>query len=144
MRLFNQFVVAALVLLPFSGCGGPETPVYPVTGKVTYNGKPLPTGSVTYIPIAAGPSATGRIREDGTYTLTTFTEGDGAVPGDHQVLISAMLMTTPEALPAPLLPDKFSSGNSGVTKKVEPIDQNTLDLELTGPVMKETKPVVMP
>jgi hypothetical protein len=56
------------------------------------NGKPLPGGTVTLVPIkiAAGlPNrpAQGGIANDGTYTLSTFRPNDGAVPGDYAVMV---------------------------------------------------------
>ncbi|EAQ81401.1 hypothetical protein DSM3645_23456 [Blastopirellula marina DSM 3645] len=59
-----------------------------VTGKVSYQGKPLPYGSISFRPEAGSP-AYAKLREDGTYSLSTFGNGDGAVIGKHQVLIIA-------------------------------------------------------
>jgi hypothetical protein len=55
-----------------------------VSGKVIYNGKPVSPGSVMFTPIggSSGDSsriATGQLGEDGSFTLTTFDAGDGAV-----------------------------------------------------------------
>jgi len=75
------------------GCGGPSRPpLAPVQGKITYGGQPVPQGVVTFYP-KEGRSATGRIQPDGTYCLTTFEPGDGAVIGQHKVTIEAVRFT---------------------------------------------------
>ncbi|MCO6046947.1 hypothetical protein NG895_23865 [Aeoliella sp. ICT_H6.2] len=81
-----------------SGCGDgkPETAV--VTGTVSYQGKPLPEGQIAFYP-EIGRMAAGPIAADGTYTLTTFEAGDGALVGKHTVTITAKRVTggMPEA-----------------------------------------------
>jgi Protein of unknown function (DUF1559) len=62
------------------GCAESRPKTAVVTGKVTYQGKPVPHGTITFVP-ANGPAATGEIRPDGSYTLTTFRDGDGALLG---------------------------------------------------------------
>jgi hypothetical protein len=37
--------------------------------------------------VNAGKAAVGRIQPDGTYTLTTFEDADGAIVGEHWVTI---------------------------------------------------------
>jgi hypothetical protein len=62
-----------------------------VSGKVTYNGQPLKLGTVNFLPEdpnTARPAA-GEIHEDGSFTLTTQTPGDGAMGGKYKVSISA-------------------------------------------------------
>src|SRR3954464_3770610 len=91
--------IAAVVGLCFllAGCGGgpsDKPKVAPVSGKVTQKGKPLTTGDVLFTPSggpdgAAGQVATGQIGPDGTYRLTTFNTGDGAVLGTHKVTVTA-------------------------------------------------------
>lgn len=61
----------------------------PVSGKVTFKGKPLTHGTVDFEP-EAGREAHGAIQPDGGYTLTTFKDGDGAVVGKHRVSISGL------------------------------------------------------
>ena len=74
------------------GCSsGDQFSTAPVSGTVTSDGKPIPGGSVTFSPTAtgtkdhAGKPASGTIQEDGTYTLTTYSDGDGAVIGKHTI-----------------------------------------------------------
>jgi hypothetical protein len=82
---------AAVLLL--GGCGD-QTGIskrYPVTGNVTYNGKPLAKGNINFIPTSNAPTdraATAPI-ENGRYTLTTATENDGALPGTYDVTITS-------------------------------------------------------
>lgn len=66
---------------------------YKVTGKVTYNGAPVPHGTVNFIPVKPPPpegrAAAGEIK-DGVYSLSTAGGNDGALPGDYNVAIVAM------------------------------------------------------
>jgi hypothetical protein len=55
-----------------------------VAGKVLIDGQPLKTGLVRVVPENHRP-AVGQIDENGTFRLTTFTEGDGCVKGVHAV-----------------------------------------------------------
>jgi hypothetical protein len=77
------------LLLTVVGCGPVDVPralTVPVTGKVLYRGKPLTGGNIHFLP-ESGQPATGEIRADGTYRLSTFKKGDGAVPGHHRVAV---------------------------------------------------------
>lgn len=60
-----------------------------VEGVVTVEGEPLPTGTIRFIPEDGGRSARGEIESDGTFTLGTFTESDGALIGKHGVAVTA-------------------------------------------------------
>jgi hypothetical protein len=143
-----------LVCLPaalLGGCGGPK--LGKVTGKVTYNGKPVTGGKILFYP-ESGRMALGEIGPDGTYSLTTFKPGDGALVGSHRITIEATKVgpgsmeppkTFEEELKgvAPggkvlvagkvewLVPEKYSRvETSGLTRKVEP-GENKIDLDLT-------------
>ena len=75
------------MLIACHGCspkGG--MPTAPVSGTVTYQGNPVTSGTVMFVP-QTGKAATGNIGPDGHYTLTTYDEGDGAVLGTHRVEI---------------------------------------------------------
>ncbi|MEN6407083.1 MAG: hypothetical protein ABFC77_11500 [Thermoguttaceae bacterium] len=71
-----------------TGCGRSDrSPTAPATGKVLFNGKPLQSGSVMFVPDAGRP-AEGEIQSDGTFQLTTYQKHDGAVVGHHRVAIT--------------------------------------------------------
>ena len=94
---------AIICLALLSGCWGdasdrPE--VVPVRGKVLYENKPVAGARVVFLNDRAPRAAAGETDEQGRYELTTFEPGDGAVPGEHSVLI-AMPASTVE----PLSPD---------------------------------------
>jgi hypothetical protein len=135
VRRAAALVAAAAVLLA-AGCGTDRKKTAEVTGKVTYRGKPVPNGTVTFIPEAGGPPATGEIRPDGTYTLTTYSKGDGAVPGRHKVVIVAMedaagkLPEERKPLPPPIIPNKYTSpATSDLVADVKD-GENTINFDL--------------
>jgi hypothetical protein len=83
-------VLATLFAGCLSGCGagdGFRASLVPVKGKVTFKGKPLTKGTVTFEPDGEGRLATGDLQADGTYVLTTYAKGDGTVVGQHKVYI---------------------------------------------------------
>ena len=92
MALCSLALVGALC-----GCGGgppadaPEAA--PVKGKVTRQGAPLPGVSVTYQPLEAGEgkssASTGFTDDQGAYELVLNRSTMGAVPGKHQVRLTA-------------------------------------------------------
>ncbi len=136
-------VMCAAAMFVLSGCGGEaggQQETAPVQGSVTYNGQPLTTGTVFFVPEGGGPTAEGQVREDGTFELTTYEEGDGAVPGQHGVMIHAERELEevlpededPDNPPDPqLIPAKYSSvETSGLTATVTVDGENTVKFEL--------------
>jgi hypothetical protein len=127
-------VVAAAALL-LGGCGGDRLKTAVVRGKVTCNGKAVPNGTISFVP-AAGPTATGEIQSDGSYTLTTYRKGDGAVLGEHTVVIVAMEDTSgrlPEArnpLPPPIVPEKYTSLATTDLRREVKDEENTFNFDL--------------
>jgi hypothetical protein len=62
---------------------------YSVQGTVTYKGEHLARGQISFVPDEKdGQVASGPI-EDGYYSLTTLTPGDGALPGKYKVTVVA-------------------------------------------------------
>jgi hypothetical protein len=74
------------------GCGDPTgiEKRYPVSGTVTYKGKPIEKGRINFVPTAAEGRAAGGDIEDGEYELTTAEPGDGAIPGSYKVTVLAI------------------------------------------------------
>ena len=91
MRSFS-FIAAGLVGLMLCGCGGPQ--MAPVKGRVMFNGKPVKSAAVTFSPAGAagqketGKPGTGFTDEDGNFQLSTFSNYDGALVGNHAVLVT--------------------------------------------------------
>jgi hypothetical protein len=83
-RAFRSIVLAAASALCL-GCGSNDLPV-PVSGKVTVNGVPVANAGIVFHPKDGnGRPASAETAEDGTYRLTTFKSGDGALKGEYQV-----------------------------------------------------------
>jgi hypothetical protein len=91
-RVSRLFTPTSILLLIATGCGSQAEQAvfsgktFPVKGTVTYKGKPLTRGTVRFEP-DAGREAEGQIGPDGTFTLTTFQPGDGAIPGAHRIAV---------------------------------------------------------
>jgi hypothetical protein len=138
--------VAAAFLAAAVGCGGDPT-VYPVRGKVTWEGKPMAGGgSISFVPLTSmkGKAAGGFIAEDGTYTLTTHREGDGSMAGEFRVVVTQQTEKEPQrtedgkaaakgtSLPAadripPIFSDTYQSP---VKVKVEAKSLNEINIDL--------------
>jgi hypothetical protein len=130
-------VVTALGTAAFlflAGCSDGRLKTAPVKGTVTYNGKPVPQGSIMFQP-EQGPAATANIK-NGSYSLKTYRNDDGAVLGKHKVTVisledqSGRLPEERNPLPPPIVPLKFSfPDKSGLTAEVKD-EPNTIDFPL--------------
>jgi hypothetical protein len=96
MKTFSKVRISTLTacavagLLAFAGCGGDDLGTrYPVSGTVTYQGKPVAKGTITFMSDKGTRGAAGEIK-DGAYTLTAVNEGDGAFPGNYKVVVEAL------------------------------------------------------
>lgn len=113
-------LLAAVALVAGCDSGPPTSPVH---GKVTYQGKPVTTGAVTFYPTAGGRPAVGSIQSDGTYTLARKVPGDDVELGDYNVTIEAVevsntqvseedLITATAVKPKYLVPEKYMTQES--------------------------------
>jgi len=120
-----------------AGCTKSDNPkTYPVNGKVTYKGQPVSSGIVLLTPTENGHAATGNLEKDGTFHLTTFQKGDGAVPGKYQVAVQAFpaegagLPGAEFAGKPPPVPLKYmSAASSGLTVEIK-VGDNHLEFPL--------------
>ena len=113
-------------------------PTYPVTGKVVFaDGTPLPGGSVICLSDSEtnGLSARGNIGKDGSFTLGTYQESDGAVAGHHLVAIDPPLPAAfnPDAgRPPRVIHSRFQQHDtSGLEFVVSEKDTNEVTLEVS-------------
>ncbi len=134
--------VSLFGLLFLVGCSGGGPSLAPVSGKVTFDGKPLANATVGFYPEGphAGVNSSGRTNENGEYTLMTVMERKtGAVVGKHRVSI---IVGSDESggsdLPAdkqpknrtPRIPAKYFGGESVLSCDVPSDGKTNADFEL--------------
>jgi hypothetical protein len=140
-----------LVLVSVCGCGGGDVkePTVPVTGVVTYNGEPVEGATVAF-GAASGQvrPASGTTDGAGRFSLTTYEQNDGAIPGKFTVAVSKTRtiggMTEDEEHEAieagkevkagttvDELPERYKDGlKSGLTADVEADRENHFEFDL--------------
>jgi len=134
LRLAAILAPTALLVV---GCGDAEPPRLPVTGKVSLDGKPLPTGQVTFVPLEGRTAAVAEVR-DGVFQADRST---GPAPGRYQVEIYAV-EPTGKKIPNPdapgstideerdLVPDRYNV-RSELVAEVKPDADNSYEFSLT-------------
>ena len=104
MNTLRPMAISAVALLVAASLTGCDTfnSLYPVRGRVLFNGKPMMGGgTISFIPVneQGGKGAGGEIAEDGTYQLTTSKPGDGCRPGEYRVMIHQSTSREPQPTP---------------------------------------------
>jgi hypothetical protein len=115
-RLWNPMLFAFICM---AGCDGRPTRV-PVSGTVLIDGEPLKYGAVIFVP-EGGRASTGGLDQEGHFTLTCFSDNDGALIGKHaiQVIANEQISNTKTRVHAP--------------KKYNDTETSGLAEEVTGP-----------
>lgn len=133
--------VLALIVLVACGCGGkPKELLHAVKGRITFDGQPLPRGSVTLRPESTQTTwhqPTGVVEPAGEYVI--YTNGrPGAPPGAYRVIVfatEAAVNTDGSArpgLPKSLIPLRYNQFEQ-TSLRVDVVAQPTAkayDLEL--------------
>jgi hypothetical protein len=66
----------------------------PVSGRITFSGADCPAeGTIVFSPVAVEKGlprrpGTAQFRQDGVFTVTSFRQGDGLIPGRYRPIIS--------------------------------------------------------
>jgi hypothetical protein len=133
--VFFRFLGPACLVLVAGGCGGSKPATAPVSGTVLLDGKPVAEAAVLFEPAGGGVPARGSTDATGRFSLSTFTRGDGALPGRHRVAISKMTMAgikaddfgledssaAPASPPKSAIPRRYADpATSGLEATVEP------------------------
>lgn len=135
----NRLVLYIPVLLSASlltGCGSNRVRTYPTSGRVVFsNGDPVRTGAIELESIDHKTTATGAIREDGSFVLGTYSSTDGAASGKHRVIVVQMVIndgtTKHHKDHGKAVPAKYARyETSGLTAEVHPVKQNELSLKI--------------
>lgn len=105
--------LAAAAAFPFLLREGPPCPVHPVTGQAIA-GKVVPASAqIVLHPVAAElpdqvtPRAT--VREDGSFVVSTFRDGDGAPEGEYVATVQWFRIGRDGSPGGNVLPKKYSS-----------------------------------
>lgn len=94
-------VGAVLLLVPLLfGCAQNKHPeLRQVSGTVTYNGEPLGDAIVAFYNENSSRLASGHTDLKGEFVLTSFEFNDGAIPGEHKVVVTKADMSEDEEVP---------------------------------------------
>lgn len=129
MKFLKLSILMGCMGMFAAGCGDNNPETFPVTGKVTLDGKGLEGATVTFVGEKPENSAATTTKADGSYELATFKAGDGALPGTYKIMVtkynkgaevspydapdtgSAPVEQTPETISA-----AYSKGYSGPPK----------------------------
>ena len=137
-----------VILTGLAGCSGRgQAPTYQVTGTVKLSDeRPLAGGRILFRPESDRAfTARGEIRDDGSFDLSTFGLGDGAVAGKHRVMILPPVpegfMDEPRSTPGTELAISLkyqSLRTSPLEFTVEPGGENHFDI-VVEPLIKKRK-----
>ena len=138
MMLRLLLILAAVLLLTSCGSGLPQT--IPVSGRVTFDGKPPPAaGIVQFVAVEAAEGfplrpGTGAFGTDGRYRAQTFDPGDGLMPGKYTLSVECWDVP-PDMSGNPSkshVPKKYQTPKtSGLTLEITPnMRSQVLDLDL--------------
>ena len=119
------WIAASLALVIGCAPSGPAGPKpTPVTGRVFLDDEALGFGSVVFQPARGGQPARSEIGADGKFTLSTYSDADGALPGKHSVRVLCYATQDPknktdkpqgDSLGESLIPVKYTkSATSGL------------------------------
>jgi hypothetical protein len=119
-RQTNALVILSICASLACGCGDGRPKRVPVSGKVLIDGEPLKFGAVVFAP-ETGRASTGPLDANGHFSLTCYTQNDGALLGKHrvQVLGTEQVDVTTARVHAP--------------KKYAALETSGLSEEITGP-----------
>jgi hypothetical protein len=133
--------LVALALFTLAGCSQPVSNPggVSVSGVVTFEGKPLTKGTITFVPETPGTggTATGSLSSSGAYSLGTAQAGDGAIPARYKVTVVSLdseATMDEKGKPVPAksaIPAKFgNAATSGLTATVEKSGSQTFNFDL--------------
>jgi hypothetical protein len=132
------YLLGALATFTALGCGGESrVSVVPVSGKVTFQGTAPAGAQVVLHPLTRSEETSvapsGTVKEDGSFQISAYDQGDGAPPGDYVATVQWFRIVAEEGGSGRgpnVLPVKYASPETSPVKvtvkgeatQLEPID----------------------
>ena len=89
MRVHSLLLTGLFLALIASGCGGNSGPkLVPLSGTVTFDGKPVPAGYISFTPPSGGGSVRVVQIKDGKFDTAEMIDPKGVHPGANTVVIA--------------------------------------------------------
>jgi hypothetical protein len=91
-----MWLICGALVTAFAGCGSSQgsdrVPVFPATGRLVYDGRPLAGAFVVLHPRGVeqshrAPRPHAQVSTDGSFSLTSYETDDGAPAGDYAVTV---------------------------------------------------------
>lgn len=133
MALFVQSA-ASFLLIGVAGCGGNPN-LGQVTGKVTLDGKPLPSATLMFTPDSGGATSYGKTDSSGQYRMQFSDTENGAWIGHNKVVIRTGDVLPDNSGSIPELVPAAYNRNSSLTAEVKS-GSNTIDFPLDSKASK--------
>lgn len=125
-------LLCVVSVLAAIGCADDRPQRVRASGRVLIDGKPLEHGFVQVAP-DGDRAATGQIGPEGRFSLTTFDDNDGVVPGTHRVAVVAVESQGPTSQRWHAPKKYMSVDTSGLTIEVDkPTDSLEIKLSWDG------------
>lgn len=138
---------AAVACLFVMGCGDGKSnpPTSAAKGKLTLKGEAVEGATIQFLPSSPdGKVASAKSEADGTFVLSTFETGDGAMPGQYKVTVRKLVAVEqgvqkdgehagePAFVNKDMLPKKYMSTDSSKLEfEVTSGGENNFDIDLS-------------
>jgi hypothetical protein len=127
-----QTLLPVVFLLSLAGCSASDG-LYPVTGQVTYQGKPLEHGSIVFVS-PKSRQITGDIERGEIVRVSTTNADDGIAAGEYMVGITSRDQSEKyknSMAPPSIIPIRYADAStSGLKATIQPNTKNVLRYEL--------------
>ena len=87
MKHLSLALLMVSILFGCNGAGSNQRETAPVKVTLTLDGKPLADASIAFVASQDPVPASGKTDANGVTEMTTYTSGDGAVLGAHNVMV---------------------------------------------------------
>lgn len=131
-RIQQSLFICLFVTAIAVGCNDSPYEVAPVSGKVTIDGTPITSGKVMFAPVSkdasvkSGKPGFGRLQADGSFTISTYGEQDGAVVGKHW----ATVITSKDEKHGPNIPRFARYTVRSGTLEVQANQENQFEIDI--------------